>query len=171
MKAQLSFEYMLAFGIFIGIVVYIYLSYIRNIPPFIDEITKEAIRSDVYQISELLVNNPGEPAGWSNAATSRRIGFLNETANRENFLSETKITNGISFCGSNYNSFKGKIGTNKNFTLVILDVDTRTGTRTLIGSCNANIAKTSVNTTIKRIVTYTRQATGQIRVAELMVQV
>ena len=170
MKGQLSFEYLIAFGIFVGTVVYIYLSYIGNIPRFVDEVQKEAIRANVYQISEILVNNPGEPVNWANAATSKRIGFLNETANLNNFLSKTKILNGMGFCRSNYNDFRNKIGTDKQFTLILFDINTQTGSRTLIDGCTPNIQKTSVNATIKRIFTYT-ESNGLIKIGEMIVQV
>ncbi len=170
MKAQLSFEYMIAFGIFIGIVSYIYLSYVRTIPVFVEEVRKEAIRSDTFQISELLVNNPGEPADWSDASTANRIGFLDETENLGNLMSKTKILDAIGYCKTDYNDFRQRIGTDREFTLVVFDVNIQDGSRTLIDSCTPAIGKTSVNATIRRIATYT-ETNGEKRIAELIVQV
>lgn len=64
MKGQATIEYLVSFIIFTGLIVYVYLSYSSNIPRFIEEVRKEDIRSKAFQLSEILINDPGNPVNW-----------------------------------------------------------------------------------------------------------
>lgn len=64
LKAQLTIEYLASFITFIGLIIFIYFTYSGNIPEFIEEVKKEDVRSKAYQLSETLVNNPGDPPNW-----------------------------------------------------------------------------------------------------------
>ncbi len=168
MKGQLTLEYMISFGIFIGVISFIYMSYIGNIPKFVDEVEKESIRSETYQISELLINDPGEPPNW-NLGNVKRIGLQNQVQNKQNLIDRAKI-NILYNCATQYQDFKNKIGTTRDFSLAIFDINTVNGGRTLLYSCSPpQIIKTTVNATVKRIIAYTDGA--QIKLAELIVQV
>jgi hypothetical protein len=65
MKGQFSVEYIVSMTIFIGFVTYIIFSIWRFIPNYLSELRNERIRSEAYQISELLINDPGEPMDWN----------------------------------------------------------------------------------------------------------
>jgi len=68
MKGQLTTEYLISFVIFVGLIAYTYFSYTSNVPRFIEEVRRENIRSKAFQLSELLVNNPGERPTWDYVA-------------------------------------------------------------------------------------------------------
>lgn len=62
MKAQISFvEFIIAFSIFSVFVAYLFFRLLSFMPAYLNEIRSERVRSEAYQISELLINDPGEP--------------------------------------------------------------------------------------------------------------
>jgi len=93
MKAQLTIQYLISIIVFIGLITYIYISYSANIPAYIQEVRKEATRSKAYQLSELLINDPGEPKNWNQSSSVneiKRIGLLDQSSNRQNLISWNK---------------------------------------------------------------------------------
>jgi hypothetical protein len=75
MKSQLSMEYYISLTIFILFIGYIFFQLILRSPQFIMEVENERLRSESYQISELLVNNPGEPINWVTSAGNWLTGY------------------------------------------------------------------------------------------------
>ncbi len=172
MKGQLTIEYLISFGIFVTLIGYIYLSYTKNIPIFVDEVKKEVTRSEAFQISELLINNPGEPSSWT-FATVKRIGLSNNTAGKQNLITMNKINELSNFnclVPSEYLSLQKKIATNKQVSLFILDINTIDEVRTPLYTCKSPIIqKTAINTTIRRLTAYNDG--NLIKTAEIIVQV
>src|SRR4030042_873859 len=109
MKAQLSIEYYVSLTIFILFVGYIFFQLIIRSPQFIVEVQNERLRSESYQISELLINDPGEPIVW-NQANVKRIG-LSSNLNETNLLSNEKISALQSICNTDYEKIRKLIGT------------------------------------------------------------
>jgi len=78
LKGQLTLEYLISFFIFLSLVIYVYYALSSNIPNFVGKIEKENIRSENYQLSELLINDDGEPWNWDEANVER-IGLFDNT--------------------------------------------------------------------------------------------
>lgn len=120
MKAQLSLEYYISLITFILFVTYVSFQLIKISPQFINEVKNERLKSEAYQISELLINDAGEPINWYNQQNVKRVG-LSSNLNKTNFLSLEKITAFQSKCNSDYNNIRKLIGTEYYFSLQLID--------------------------------------------------
>lgn len=70
MKGQISFvEYLAALSVFIASIVFIAYQIINFVPAYLKAANDERIRINAYQISELLINDPGNPVDWEGRAT------------------------------------------------------------------------------------------------------
>ena len=170
MKGQITVEYLISFVIFIGLIAYTYLSYSANIPRFTEDVRKETIRSEAYQISEILINNPGEPVNWQ-SANIKRIGLLDERFNKTNLISEAKIdklkNNYDCNYPANYSYIMSKIKANRNFSFIISEI-LDNGNRNTRYICNPPTFFSSMNITIQRIAAY--NDSGIIKPAEVLIQ-
>ena len=176
MKGQLTIEYMFTFILFIGLIVFIYSQYSSNIPTFINEISKEDSRSKAYQISELLLNDHGEPIDWDNDIDSaERIGLSDENENKQNLLSYEKIDNLNSWCkpiNNNYINLQKKLALNQTFSIRFYNI-TSTGLRDILLDCSppqALITKTELNTTVRRVTSFV-DSSGRKNFGELIIEV
>jgi len=175
-KGQLTIEYMFTFIAFIGLIIFIYSQYSSNIPVFINEIKKEDSRSKAYQLSELLLNDPGEPSDWDNDIdSSDRIGFSDENENKQNLLSYEKIDNLNSWClpiNNNYINLQKKLALNQTFSIRFYNI-TDTGLRDILLDCSPPqdlITKTELNTTVRRITSFV-DSSGIKNLGELIIEV
>lgn len=172
MKGQLTIEYLISFGIFIGVIIYVYLLYTRNIPNFLEEIKKENIRAEAYQLSELLVNDIGEPPNWNTLSDEniKRIGLADQNRNQTNFISKQKITGFDIKCDSDFSNIQKWVGLNKSFSVLIFNINQGTGSRSLLADCTPPlIVRAALNATVKRIAAY--EEGGTKKLAEIIVQV
>ena len=170
MKGQLTIEYMFTFILFIGLIIFIYSQYSSNIPTFINEIKKEDSRSKAYQISELLLNDPGEPSDWDSSSV-QRLGLSDQTYNKHNLLSLEKITNLNSKC-SDYSEIQELLALNQTFSIRFYNI-TSTGIRDILLDCSppqSLIARTELNTTVRRITSFV-DSSGEKSFGELVIEV
>lgn len=165
MKAQITIEYILAFTVFIGVIGYVYINYTKNFQPFLLEVEKEEKYSEAFQISELLINDLGEPSNWNNLNLNqiKRIG-LSENLDKQNYLSREKINSLSNIC-LNYNDAKRLIGAEKNFHLFVFSIDNNGNRDNILTCIPPNTVKEQINVTVKR---YARTNNELI---ELMIQV
>ena len=173
MKGQLTLEFMASFIIFIIFIIYIYSQFSSNVPLFIEEIGKENKRSKAFQISELILNDAGEPANWNNPSSAKRIGLSYEGVNKTNLLSYDKIASLNTYCQSNYYSLKKKIGVEENFTIQFNSISSD-GSRVNLLRCfppTLQLESGQVNATVRRITSYYDSVDGQIKLGELIIQV
>lgn len=96
MKGQISIDYYIALIIFIFFVVYFLFQISNLVPNFLGQMEEQRMRSEAYQISELLVNDIGSPPDWNTlvpdkTAQIKRIGLSDQTRNKTNLLSSPKI--------------------------------------------------------------------------------
>ena len=172
MKAQLTFQYLISLIIFIGLAMFIYFLYSANIPKFIQEVEKEDIRSKAYQLSEVLVNDPGEPINWEQLPDNqiKRMGLSDTSFNKTNLISKAKIDRLDGECDDEYENVQEWLGFNHSFSLYIFSIDEDTGVRTLLLDCYpTTVLKGPVNATIRRIVVL--NDTGNIALGEMILQV
>ncbi|MFH7880784.1 MAG: hypothetical protein QXI09_02125 [Candidatus Aenigmatarchaeota archaeon] len=123
MDLQASYEFYIVFFVFLIIISYI-ISYIlsfRNI--YLKEIKKEILFGEAYKISQILVNDVGEPENWHlNIDNAKRIGLLS-SSNYFNHLSLSKINVFNLNCRNNYNLIKNLIGTELDFSIRLVSND------------------------------------------------
>ncbi|MCX6821438.1 MAG: hypothetical protein NTW30_01535 [Candidatus Aenigmarchaeota archaeon] len=173
-KAQLTIQYLASFIFFIGIVVLIYISYSANIPRFVEEVNKENTRSKAYQLSEILINDPGQPANWNDSSVSKdqikRIGLSDHSTNKTNLILKSKIDKFDSTfnCDTNFKEVQDRLALNRSFSIFIFNI-TENGNRDLLFSCSSPVfPKTVINATVKRITALNNN--GKIELAEIIVQ-
>ncbi|HDJ96520.1 MAG TPA: hypothetical protein ENG45_00420 [Candidatus Aenigmarchaeota archaeon] len=149
MKGQFTIEYIVAFLLFISIVSYIHLSSSKFLPDYLRLGRNEETFSIAYSISEVLINDPGDPPDWLKLRDKdiRRIGLSDENYNKMNLLNLSKIT---SFCRS-YEFVKEKLGVEKDFIIMILDMSGNFNSVV----CKGKVIGTNINVTVKRMVSYT----------------
>jgi hypothetical protein len=174
-------EYLISFIVFIGLIGYIYISYSSNIPAYLLDVRKETRRSRTYQLSELLINTPGEPENWYQLTIDqiKRIGLLDENLNRQNLISynKTERLDEDFSCSTeaSYNQLRKKLGMeNEYFSIIISEIDSN-GDRNLLYACiSPSTVVGPVNTTVTRIVTFndTRSIqSGILNTAELIIRI
>jgi hypothetical protein len=137
-----------------------------------EEVEKEDLRSKAYQLSEILVNDPGEPENWDTAGSIKRIGLNDETYNKNNLISLGKVTALESRCG-NYDEVKNLLGLDKSFSIIVFNISQSTGDRLTPPLCSCvspDLIKTSINTTVRRITALYNDNNGGIELAEIIVQ-
>lgn len=151
MKGQISFvEYIVSITIFITFSIFFFYSLLSFMPAYLNEIRNERVRSEAYQISELLINDPGYPIDWD-LASIKRLGFSDEKFNKTNYLSESKINMIGSNCVPGYDKVKDLIGTDLDFTLILID---RNNEQTIMYCSPTQIITRGINVTVRRIVAF-----------------
>ena len=174
MKGQLTLEFFITMIFFVIFVFYIYQKFATNIPIFIDEIKKEDIRSKAFQISEVLINDPGHPADWT-LGNVERVGLSDENYNKTNLISIDKIADLDDICsgmgGHDYGDLQDYLAIYEPFSIYIFDIDQSTGARAELGSCEPPQGTYRImNATVRRITAYS-DAFGITGLAEVIVQV
>ena len=175
MKGQLTIQYLASFIFFIGLIVYIYFAYSINLPAFVEEVRKEDIRSKAFQLSEILLNDPGDPSNWGpdmEHTDINRIGLSDENSNKTNLISLKKIDE-LKFICSNvgFEFIQKKLAFNKPFSIHVFNISQDSGERNLLIDCvSPDFPKTSINATVKRITALNNTDTGELEIAEIIVQ-
>jgi len=153
-KGQLSIEYFVAMIIFIFFVVYFLFQMSNLVPEFTGEMENQRIRSEAYQISEIMINSPGMPANWNALPYSQTVlfGLSNQTLNKTNLLSSAKIVSMNSTCVSlGQQAIQSKFYTDLEMSMII--VDRTDGSPRL--DCNAPRNNTrGFSVTVRRIVAF-----------------
>jgi hypothetical protein len=162
LKGQFSVEFFSVLVLFVIISAYFSIRLAEVRPAYIKEVKRSVIRSEAYRISEVLINDPGSPMNWGAGGSVIRIGFLDNSQNKTNLLSEQKILRFNSLCngGAGYNNIKNLIGAQHDFSIIIND---KTGSIGTI-DCSAKVGESAA--VIKRLVTFDSGNYG-----ELIVQV
>ncbi|MEM5815231.1 MAG: hypothetical protein QXD89_01945 [Candidatus Aenigmatarchaeota archaeon] len=137
MKLQADYGFYISLMIFITAIVFIFYEIVSFYPLFYRELKKEVLYFEGYQISQILVNDPGEPADWySDLSEIERIGLASEFFNTFNLLSIQKV-NAVNFlCNNEYERFKKLIGTNYDVNLVLILLDGR-----YLINCTKNLSR------------------------------
>ena len=160
MKAQFNIEYFVSIIIFIGFVAYIFFQVLTFTPEYLNEIKNEEARSEAYQISELLINDYGEPIDWD-LDTVERVGLSNEIQNKTNLLSIEKIRLIGTRCSEvdGYLDVKNWISTDHDFTILLSD----SSVGSILIRCNpSTTAVRTVNVSVSRIVAFDNGNYGEL---------
>jgi hypothetical protein len=173
-KGQLTMQYLASFIFFIGLIVYVYFAYAENIPNYIQEVEKEDLRSKAYQLSEVLINDNGQPTNWNHLTDNQilRIGLSDETSNKTNLISYEKVIKLDTLCGntdSEFQKVQKKLAMEKPFIIYVFNISQTDGQRKLLLDCfPSKFPKNVLNATVKRIVAL--KSSTSIDLAELIVQ-
>jgi hypothetical protein len=153
MKTQVGFEQFAALSLFVVSVLFLIYELISYYPNYINEIRRQALLVEAYQISELLINDVGEPANW-NSFNVKRIGLLDESLNITNVVSILKVSYANDICNSDYNRFKTLLDLKNDINFVVY----------LEGSLIANCSKAVGEKIAKmsRIISFSNKSYGEI---------
>jgi len=172
MKAQLSFEYYFALIIFVMFVSSLFLKLITFFPFYSAEIENQRLRSEAYQISELLINDVGYPGNWYEVYESelekvKRLGLSDGGKNKTNLISMDKATAFNDLCQSSlplgYDKVLELLDVKDGFW-VLLTNDKVDSPEILIG-CSPNEFSSKIRTNITRIIAFDDGSFGQLRVS------
>ena len=153
MKGQISFvELLVTMSIFTTFIGYFSFQLINFYPIYLNEVRNEELRSEAYQLSELLINDIGEPGNWTGKyfAYVSRVGLSDENYNKTNYLSLMKISDFDSNCSSDYNLVKSKLASSYDFSIYLFQrypID-----KQLIDCKPPVITVSNINVTVRRIV-------------------
>lgn len=118
-KGLFNVEYLTVLIMFIIFSTYFTFRMMEQKPAYIAEVQREIFRAESYRLSEMLVDDAGEPANWQTLAEGsiRRIGLSDESKNVTNLLNETKLSKMKQMCGADYAAVKRLVGGQHDFSL------------------------------------------------------
>ena len=151
-KGQVSVEYIVSLILFIVFMSFFFVQLLNQQPIYMRELRTETIRSEAYQISELLINDAGYPINWNlDPDNAQRVGF-SSNLNKTNLLSMNKINAiGVNCKDIWYNNLKNKIGAEDDFSLFIYQ---QPGNTPLLACYPTQIILRDINITFKRPVAF-----------------
>jgi hypothetical protein len=153
MKLQVGFEQFAALSLFVFSVSFLISQLLSYYPTYINEVKRQTLLSEAYQISELLVNDVGEPANW-NISYVKRIGLLNESLNKPNVVSVLKVLNASYLCNTNYPEFKQLLDLKNDINFVVYLEGN------LIANCSHPLGEKAVK--ISRIISFDNISYGEL---------
>jgi hypothetical protein len=164
MKGQISFvEYVVSFAVFTVFSMYLFFRLLAYMPTYLDELDREKVRSQAYQLSEFLTNDPGFPIDWeTGAGPVQRIG-LSSVENKSGLISANKVLKMGDYCSnSNYGFVKSKMGVDFQFSVRVLDEGgpLPVGVVAICDPPSASVG--SVNATVSRVVAFDNGNYGEL---------
>ena len=172
MKAQISFEYYFSLLTFAILVSYLFLKLITLPPFYSSQITTQQLRSETYQISEILVNSVGYPANWNTfpipggVGNIKGLGLSDETRNKTNLVSTAKTTAFDNICKSNgYNKILELLDIrNDTYGFWVLAAKDTSPPQILI-ECSPLETSAKIRTNITRIIAFNDGTYGELRIS------
>jgi hypothetical protein len=155
-KVQIGFEQVFSLFLFVFSVTYLIYQLLSYYPSYIGEMRRESIFSEAYQISEILVNDYGEPPNWYSLPLDqiKRVGLLNESIGKSNVLSLTKISKADEICNSNYQKFKQLLDLKNDISFVVYL------NNNIVASCTRPFGERVVK--VNRIVAFDNGSYGEL---------
>jgi hypothetical protein len=155
-KAQIGFEQVFSLLLFVFSVAYLIYQLISYYPSYIGEMRRESIFSEAYQISEILVNDYGDPPNWHSLPLDqiKRIGLLNESIGKSSVLSLIKISKANEICNSNYQKFKQLLDLKNDISFVVYL------NNNVVASCTRPLGERVVK--VNRIVAFDNGSYGEL---------
>lgn len=171
-KGQFNIEFFTVLILFVGFAAYFSMRLAEVRPTYIKEVRQAIIRSEVYIISEVLINNPGYPIDWDTLVGTAgeseiiHIGLLDHSQNKTNLLSEQKISGLNTLCSSaTYDKIKDLIGAERDFSILLVEKPSEL-VRIDCGSTQSGETVAS----IRRLVVFDSGGDGELDYGELIVQ-
>jgi hypothetical protein len=156
MKLQVGYEQFAALSLFVFSVTFLISQLFSYYPAYINEARRQTLFSEAFQVSELLVNDVGEPANWYAIPLSnvKRIGLLNESLNRTNVVSIIKVSRANATCNSNYAQFKQLLDLKNDVNFVVYLEGS------LIANCSRPLGEKAVK--ISRMISFDNKSYGEL---------
>lgn len=153
MKGQLSYEFYMAILVFITFTAYIFFQVFAITPAYTEEVASQLLHSEAYQLSEILINDEGEPPDWETRGLDevKRIG-LSSTQGKLNLLSDQKISKLNEICSTNYQAVMSRLDVSGyQFALNLTNIEDNS----VLISCSPPqvIARTRLKVRVTRIAT------------------
>ena len=137
-KSQIGFELYFSISAFVLVVAYLFFQLLKQYPAYLNQVQYEILKAEAYQLSEILVNDPGEPANWEppqtflgsviwwiqnifNPNTIKRIGLNDETENKTNLISKVKAETFNYLCNLYPERIQKWLDTNRSFAIYLKD--------------------------------------------------
>lgn len=127
----MSIDFYVAVITFIIIVVYFLFQISSIVPNFINQIEEQRLMSEAYQVSEILVNDIGQPKNWDtligNVGQISRIGLSDQNTNKTNLIATNKVDALRYMClgQKGYMDVKHRLGMNElNFSVFVVNRQT-----------------------------------------------
>jgi len=120
MKGQAGFEFYAAILLFVIAITYVFFQITTAFPKGLEEIRRQTLLSEAFQISEILIKDAGEPNNWYlDVLNAKRIGLANESFSQLGIISfrKSKVVNDT--CNLNYNLFKKLLGLNYDVGILL----------------------------------------------------
>jgi len=172
-KGQFNVEFFTVLILFIGVAAYFSIKLTEVRPIYIKEVRQAIIRSEVYRISEVLINTPGCPNDWDtlvgiNEDEIKCIGLLDHSQNKTNLLSYQKIIWFNTLCdrGDKYDTIKALIGAEYDFSILLIEKPTKS----VKIDCPSAQTREIVES-IRRLVVFDSDTSEGLEYGELVVQV
>lgn len=162
-KALMNIEYLTVLILFMIFSFYFTFKLLEQKPAYVREVRKEIFRSENYMISQVLINDPGEPDDWASyvgidEGMIKRVGLLNTAKNDTNYLNATKVVGLRNLCsGGGYGKVAARLGAFHNFSISFTDSSGSTGDFT----CGPTTSG-EVMSSVKRIVAIDNGGYGYI---------
>jgi hypothetical protein len=121
-KGQINMEYFVSLIVFVTFAIYFAFQLVDYYPRYIDDVKDEIRKSDVYRLSEMLINDDGSPDDWEVLSNPDRIGLSDQTQNASNMISVAKITEMETMCNADYSNVRDLVGSTHNFYLTVEDM-------------------------------------------------
>lgn len=146
MKGQISIDYYAAVIVFIIIVTYFVFQIANIVPRYVSQIEADRMRSESYQVSEILVNDAGHPDNWETLVGSpeqiQRIGFSNVAADATNVVSLQKVLALQTLCSSQGHEFvRNVIDTEFQISILVVNRENDVTQATCLGPATDSSGK------------------------------
>lgn len=115
MKGQLSFDFYIGLIVFVTFVAYLIFEVMKITPTYLDKMREQRLYAEAYQISELLINDQGEPINWNVVGGTKRLGLSDSSRNVTNYISLSKAAAFNNICNSDYTTTKALLGIPDNY--------------------------------------------------------
>ncbi len=163
MKGQLSFDYYFSLIVFVMFVTFLFFKLITFFPFYSSEVLDHRIRSEAYQVSELLVNDVGYPGNWhADASSAQRLGLSDETKNKTNSLSLAKAAAFNTMCGD-YSKIVQLLDIKDGFWVTLTKTTANPPQAVIL--CSPQDTGGKVRANISRIVAFDDGTYGELKVS------
>lgn len=157
-KAQFNVEYFVVLTIFLTFSLYFAFRLTEFYPEYLKNVKEEVLRSEAYRLSEMLINDDGEPKDWTGLSTNqiKRIGLSYALFNKSNLLDTAKVDAFGDKCSSEYDRVKELVGSDHNFYVIVNDT-----TGALYTKCGSLGASDSI-AVVRRVVAFENGDYGKL---------
>lgn len=112
-KGQINVEYIVSLTVYITLATYIAFQLSQQTPVYLRAVREEYVKSETYQLSELLINDVGYPEDWntlwpSSPSDIKRVGLSGGV--KTNLVSVDKIDALDDICSSDYDNLVEMLG-------------------------------------------------------------